>query len=73
MGATEYDAPYSLMVRTAHRHDIDPRRMREGRKPEELRARREWIRLVQDSWGLTISETARLLGVDRCAVRGARR
>lgn len=74
ISSTEWwDSPaWCLLESVAERHGVATMDARHGRKPEELRARREWIRLVQDSWGLSISETARLLGVDRCAVRGAR-
>lgn len=71
--AVSYDTPaHRLLVRVAAKYGLDVRDARYGAYPHEVKARREWIRLVQDSWGLTISETARMLGVDRCAVRGAR-
>lgn len=72
MTIPEYDAVHALAERLRRQYGIAEQRWLTGRYPSEVRARREWIRLVQDSWGLTISETARLLGVDRCVVRGAR-
>lgn len=41
---------------------------RGGRVGVQVRARREWIRLVRDSWGLSLHEAAGLCGVDHTTV-----
>jgi hypothetical protein len=40
----------------------------DSHRSEVVRARREFWRILQDSWGLTTSEMARLIGADRTSI-----
>lgn len=61
----------AVLASVARKHGITPEIVRRSREPSAVRARREWVGLVRDSWGLSIAETARLCGVQRDIVRSA--
>ena len=67
-----------LLARCAARHGVTPEAARSRRTAPAVAARHEWIRVLRDTWALSASETARLVGVDHTTVlyalgrRGAR-
>ncbi len=59
----------AVLISVCSRHGADPIAVANGsRVPGDVRARREWIRLVQNTWALSSPETARLLNVDHTTV-----
>lgn len=60
-----------LLVQCAARHGVTPEAARRRRIPPAVAARHEWIRLLRDSWGLSVSETARMVGMDYATVQYA--
>ena len=57
-----------LLARCAARHGVTPEAARSRRTAPALAARYEWIRVLRDTWALSASETARLVGVDHTTV-----
>ena len=55
----------------AARHGVTPEAARRRRIPPAVAARHEWIRLLRDTWALTPSETARMVGMDYATVQYA--
>lgn len=57
-----------LLARCAARHGVTPETARTRRTAPAVAARHEWIRLLRDSWALSASETARMVGMDHASV-----
>lgn len=57
-----------LLAQCAARHGVTPEAARSRRTAPALAARYEWIRVLRDTWALSASETARLVGVDHTTV-----
>lgn len=60
-----------LLAKCAARHGVTPEAARRRRIPPAVAARHEWIRLLRDTWALTPSETARMVGMDYATVQYA--
>lgn len=57
-----------VLVGVAARHGLDVVTARRSNTPTAVTARREWLRLVRDTWALSNVETGRLCGVDATSV-----
>ena len=57
-----------LLARCAARHGVTPEAARSRRTAPALAARYEWIRVLRDTWALSASETARMVGMDHASV-----
>ena len=57
-----------LLAQCAARHGVTPEAARSRRTAPALAARYEWIRVLRDTWALSASETARMVGVDHTTV-----
>ena len=57
-----------LLASCAARHGVTPEAARSRRTAPAVAARHEWIRVLRDTWALSASETARLVGVDHTTV-----
>lgn len=57
-----------LLAQCAARHGVTPEAARSRRTAPALAARYEWIRVLRDTWALSASETARMVGMDHASV-----
>ena len=57
-----------LLASCAARHGVTPEAARSRRTAPAVAARHEWIRVLRDSWALSASETARMVGMDHASV-----
>ena len=60
-----------LLAKCAARHGVTYEAARGRRLARCVAARNEWLRLLKDTWALSISETARMAGMDYTSVRHA--
>lgn len=60
-----------LLASCAARHGVTFLAARSRRIPAATAARHEWLRLLRDTLALTVSEVARLTGVDYASVQYA--
>lgn len=57
-----------VLAGVAARYGLDVVTARRSNTPTAVTARREWLRLVRDTWALSNVETGRLCGVDATSV-----
>lgn len=66
--ATAHELVARVRARIAERRGLTSEAVRSSRSRAAVEARREWLRVVRDSWYLSAAATGRLCGVNHTTV-----